>query len=141
MVDCILAKVDRATMSVSLEGREPLLDHRLIEFVARLPSSFKYKQGVKKYLLKEIAHQYIPKEIMVKRKMGFGAPVHTWFKDDIAKDLLRTYLDPKKIERQGLLNHSQIADLLNAYYAGTHVDFNKIWLLLVFQMWYERWME
>ena len=78
---------------------------------------------------------------MVKRKMGFGAPVHSWFKDKVAIDLLKTYLDPKKIEKQGILNHKMIGDMVNAYYAGTPVDFNKIWLLLIFQMWYEKWME
>jgi asparagine synthase (glutamine-hydrolysing) len=141
MVDCILAKVDRATMSVALEGREPLLDHRIIEFAAQLPSHFKYRDGIKKYLLKEIVHDMIPKDIMVKRKMGFGAPVHTWFKDKIAIDLLRTYLDPKKIEKQGILNHKMVEDLMDAYYKGQPVDFNKVWLILVFQMWYEKWMN
>lgn len=141
MVDCILAKVDRATMSVSLEGREPLLDHRIVEFAAQLPSCFKYHDGIKKVLLKEIVHQHIPQEIMVKRKMGFGAPVHVWFKDKVAIDMLRTYLDPKIIERQGILNVKMVENLMNAYYAGTSVDFNKIWLLLVFQMWYKEWME
>ena len=141
MVDCIVAKVDRATMSASLEGREPLLDHRIVEFAAQLPSSMKYHEGIKKVLLKEIVHQHIPKEIMVKRKMGFGAPVHSWFKDDIAKDMLKTYLDPQKIEKQGLLNPKVVADLINPYLQGKSVDFNRIWLLLVFQMWYERWMQ
>jgi asparagine synthase (glutamine-hydrolysing) len=141
MVDCILAKVDRATMSVSLEGREPLLDHRIIEFAAQLPSTFKYNDGVKKVLLKEIVHGMIPPEKMVKRKMGFGAPVHSWFKDDIAKDMLRRYLDPHKIEKQGLLNHKVVEKLIKDYLEGKVVDFNKIWLLLVFQMWYEKWMQ
>jgi asparagine synthase (glutamine-hydrolysing) len=141
MVDCILAKVDRATMSVSLEGREPLLDHRIIEFAAQLPSTFKYNEGVKKVLLKEIVHGMIPPEKMVKRKMGFGAPVHSWFKDDIAKDMLRRYLDPHKIEKQGILNHKVVEKLIKDYLEGKIVDFNKIWLLLVFQMWYEKWMQ
>lgn len=141
MVDLILAKVDRATMSVSLEGREPLLDHRIVEFAAQLPSSFKYNNGVKKVLLKEIVHEIIPPEIMVKRKMGFGAPVHTWFKHEVAKDLLRTYLDPKLIEKQGILNHREVEALVKPYLEGKSVDFNRIWLLLVFQMWYAKWME
>jgi asparagine synthase (glutamine-hydrolysing) len=141
MVDCIVAKVDRATMSTSLEGREPLLDHRIVEFAAQLPSCMKYNEGIKKVLLKEIVHQYIPKEKMVKRKMGFVGPVHTWFQDAVAQDLLKIYLDPQKIEKQGLLNPKAVADLINPYLQGKSIDFNKIWLLLVFQMWYEKWMS
>ncbi len=141
MVDCIVAKVDRATMSTGLEGREPLLDHRLVEFVAQLPSNFKYKDGVKKYLLKDIVHKYIPKDIMVKRKMGFGAPMHSWFEHKIGKDLIKTYLNPERIKKQGILDHKEVEALLKPYLEGNSGNINRIWLLLVFQMWYEKWME
>ena len=140
MVDCIVAKVDRATMSTGLEGREPLLDHRLVEFVAQLPSSYKYRDGVKKYLLKDIVHKYIPKDIMVKRKMGFGAPMHSWFEHKIGKDLIKTYLNPTLIQKQGILNHLEVEALLKPYLEGKSGNMNRIWLLLVFQMWYEKWM-
>jgi asparagine synthase (glutamine-hydrolysing) len=69
--DDILAKVDRATMSASLEGREPLLDHRIIEYVAQLPSNFKYRNGISKYLLREITHKYIPSALMDRPKWVF----------------------------------------------------------------------
>jgi asparagine synthase (glutamine-hydrolysing) len=140
MVDLIVAKVDRATMSVSLEGREPFLDHRLAEFAAQLPSHFKLRDGNKKHLLKEIVHKHIPKEIMVKRKMGFGAPMHTWFEQKAGKDMIRHYLDPERIEKQGIFNYKEIETLLKPYYDGKNGDINRIWLLLVFQMWYEKWM-
>jgi len=87
-LDDILTKVDRATMSVSLEGREPLLDHRIIEFVATLPSSFKIKDGNKKYILKSIVHDYIPKELMDRPKMGFSIPLNEWFGDELKKYVL-----------------------------------------------------
>jgi asparagine synthase (glutamine-hydrolysing) len=140
MTDSIVAKVERATMSTSLEGREPLLDHRLVEFVAQLPSHFKYRNGVKKYLLRQIVHQYIPKELMVKRKMGFGAPMHTWFKHKIGQDLIKTYLNTGYIQNQGLFNYKEIEVLLKPYFEGKSGDINRIWLLLVFQMWYDKWM-
>lgn len=76
-------KVDRASMSISLEGREPLLDHRIIEFAAQLPSQLKYKNGDKKWLLKQITHKYIPKEMMDRPKMGFGVPIIDWFRDEL----------------------------------------------------------
>ncbi len=141
MVDIILAKVDRATMSTSLEGREPLLDHRIIEFAAQLPSHFKYDKGVKKVLLKEIVHDYIPPSLMVKRKMGFGAPIHSWLNEPHGKAFTRQYLDIKKIEQQGILNPEVVEAIIKPFFDNKPADFNKIWLLLVFQMWYERWMN
>jgi asparagine synthase (glutamine-hydrolysing) len=140
MTDSIVAKVERATMSTSLEGREPLLDHRLVEFVAQLPSHYKYRDGVKKYLLRQIVHKYIPKEIMVKRKMGFGAPMHTWFKHKIGQDLIKTYLNSDRLKKQGIFNHKEVEALLKPYFDGKSGDINRVWLLLVFQMWYEQWM-
>jgi asparagine synthase (glutamine-hydrolysing) len=141
MVDCMVAKVDRATMSTGLEGREPLLDHRLVEYVAQLPASYKYRDGIKKYLLKDIVHKHIPKDIMVKRKMGFGAPMHTWFEHKIGKDLVKTFLNSDYIQQQGIFNHKEVESLLKPYFEGKSGDFNRIWLLLVFQMWYDRWMK
>ena len=128
-------------MSTSLEGREPLLDHRIVEFAAQLPSAFKYKDGIKKVLLKDIVHKYIPPEIMVKRKMGFGAPIHSWLAQPKGKEFARPYFDLKKIEAQGILNPEAVRAVITPYFEGKTADFNKLWLLLVFQMWYERWMN
>ena len=101
MLDDILTKVDRATMSVSLEGREPLLDYRLIEYVATLPSDLKYHNGQKKYLLKEITHKYLPRKIMDRPKMGFGIPITEWFRDEL-KEYLLNYLDKDRLEKEGI---------------------------------------
>jgi asparagine synthase (glutamine-hydrolysing) len=76
--DDILAKVDRATMSAGLEGREPFLDHRIIEWAAQLPPELKYNKGDKKYLLKQLTHKYLPVEMMHRPKMGFGIPFGDW---------------------------------------------------------------
>ncbi|MFM7016089.1 MAG: asparagine synthase (glutamine-hydrolyzing), partial [Bacteroidota bacterium] len=83
LVDDILQKVDRATMSTSLEGREPFLDHRLVEFVATLPAEFKLQNGVGKRILKDIVHEYVPKHLMERPKMGFGVPVSKWMQNDL----------------------------------------------------------
>ena len=140
LVDDILAKVDRATMSVSLEGREPLLDHRIIEYVARLPSNFKYHQGVTKYLLKEIAHRYIPKSLLDRPKMGFSIPVEQWLKSDL-RYLLDTYLSKESVDRVGILNFKTVDKILKTFYAGHRFNFSKIWFLLMFQMWAEQWLS
>jgi asparagine synthase (glutamine-hydrolysing) len=139
MVDDILAKVDRATMSVSLEGREPLLDYRLIEFVSQLPSNLKYKDGDKKWLLKQITHKYLPKKMMDRPKQGFGVPLTEWFRDEL-KDYFMVYLDEKRIEKEGLFDSKEIIELRDSYLLGNKENVQKLWFLLMFEMWYEKWM-
>lgn len=139
MLDDIMTKVDRATMSVSLEGREPLLDHRIIEFVSQLPSHYKIHNGCSKYILKEIVHKYVPKTIMERPKMGFGIPIEVWLKDGLVP-LLHYYLDEQKIASQGIFNVKEIATLKNNYLKNGNVNIRKLWFVLMFQMWYEKWM-
>jgi len=140
MVDDILTKVDRATMSVSLEGREPLLDFRLIEYVSRLPLNYKLNGQSKKYLLKEIVHKYLPKEIMERPKMGFGIPLVNWFRTEL-KFYLDEYLGETRIKSQGIFSHTFINQIVQKYHQGKNDDFELIWFLLTFQLWYEKWME
>ncbi|MBX2898330.1 MAG: asparagine synthase (glutamine-hydrolyzing) [Cyclobacteriaceae bacterium] len=138
LVDNNLTKVDRATMSVSLEGREPLLDHRIIEFAARLPSAFKHTPGKSKIILKDIVHQYLPPAIMDRPKMGFIVPIMGWFKNEL-KDMILQYLDENRLKSDGLFNHREVIGLRNRYLAGHQENIQKIWHLLLFQMWKERW--
>lgn len=136
--DDILQKVDRASMSVSLESREPLLDHRLIEYAAQLPDDFKYRNGSKKWLLKEIVHQYIPKTVMDRPKMGFAIPIESWLKNEL-RDLLETYLSEQKINETGFFNWTEVEKLKTAFLAGRKEFGVKIWYLLSYLMWYEKW--
>ena len=139
MVDGVLTKVDRATMSLSLEGREPFLDYRLIEFVATLPSHLKYKNGVQKHLLKEITHKYLPKELMDRPKMGFGVPMQEWFKDEL-KDYFLHYLDAKRLKKEGIFDENEVVKLRDNYLNGKKQNVDTLWSILMFEMWYERWM-
>lgn len=138
MADDILQKVDRATMSVSLEGREPFLDQKIIEWAAQLPSGYKYHQGQKKYILKRIVHKYIPKEMMERRKMGFGIPVELWLGNEL-KELVQEYLSEKNLDH-GLFNTEEVKNLVSEFFNGRTEKHLKIWYLLMFQMWYKRWM-
>ncbi|MBL7723673.1 MAG: asparagine synthase (glutamine-hydrolyzing) [Chitinophagaceae bacterium] len=140
MVDDILTKVDRATMSIALEGREPLLDHRIIEFVSQLPSSLKYNNGTTKYLLKKIAHKYIPREIMDRPKAGFSIPMFEWLTTDL-KDHLYYYINEKQFNKHGLLDVKKAMTIRKEFLAGRKGRETPIWLLLMFQMWWDRWME
>lgn len=138
-LDDILVKVDRATMSVGLEGREPFLDHRIIEFVSTLPNNYKIKNGNKKYILKSIAHDYIPKEIMERPKMGFSMPLNKWFGDEL-KTYIIDYLDTKKLEKVGIFNIKEVTRLKQEWLEqGFHSS--KLWIILIFMMWYTKWMN
>ncbi len=140
LVDDILQKVDRAGMSVSLEGREPFLDHRILEWAAQLPMDFKYNNGNKKFIIKEIVHKYIPKEIMDRPKMGFGIPVEKWLQKEL-KPFVDTYFDEEFIKKQNIFNNSEVQRLRTSFYNGKIERAEKIWFILMFQMWYDRWMN
>ncbi len=139
MIDDILAKVDRATMSVGLEGREPLLDNRIIEFVSQLPSELKYNHGEKKYLLKKIAHKYLPKTLMDRPKSGFALPVNEWLRGNL-KDYLFQYINEEELRKHNFINSKKAILLRNDFIVGKAKTDTKLWLLLMFQMWWNRWM-
>ena len=140
MLDDILQKVDRATMTNSLEGREPMLDHRILEFAAQLPDEYKYQNGIKKRILREITHEYIPKELLDRPKMGFAIPIAKWLKNEL-RDHVEEYLNEDRIEKQGIFNWEFITKLKMDFYKGRKEYDSKLWYFLMFQMWYERWME
>jgi asparagine synthase (glutamine-hydrolysing) len=137
--DDIIVKVDRATMSVALEGREPLLDHRIVEWTSQLPVEFKYKNGVSKYLLRKVLYKYIPKEFVKRPKQGFGMPIYEWFKKEL-RELYMEYLDGERIKKEGLFNHLEVKRLLEDFLYDRGIDHNKLWILFMFEMWRERWM-
>ena len=139
LVDDIMQKVDRAGMYNSLEGREPFLDHRIIEYVSQLPSEFKMKDGKQKILLKEIVHKYLPKDLMERPKMGFGVPLEKWFNQEL-KGLVIDVLDPNKIKEKGILNELLIAKMLKDYQEGNFNGFQRFYTLFVLQQWLNKWM-
>jgi len=132
--DDILVKIDRATMYTSLEGREPLLDHKILEFAAQLPIELK-KQ---KYVLKNILAKYIPRSYFERKKHGFGVPINAWLKKEL-RHLVEYYLNPAKIKQQGILNADYITKLWHAFLKNKTND-TRIWTLLVFQMWHEKYL-
>jgi len=140
LVDDIMVKVDRATMSASLEGREPLLDNRIIQFVAQLPSNLKFQGGTTKHLLKEIVYKYVPKEIIDRPKKGFSIPLIYWLSNEL-KSFIYKYLDNNRIEQEGLLNPDTVAAIRNAYINGNVYLWELVWKIITFEMWYEKWMK
>lgn len=140
LLDDILQKVDRATMSVSLEGREPFLDHRIIEFASRLPDEYKYKDGVKKRILKDIVHDYVPQEMMDRPKMGFAIPVADWLQNEL-KHLVEEFCSESRLKEHELFDIPMIQSLLRDFFDGKKEYDMKVWYLLMFQMWYDKWMR
>ncbi|WP_345987969.1 asparagine synthase (glutamine-hydrolyzing) [Sulfurimonas sp. HSL1-2] len=138
MVDDVLTKVDRATMSVSLEGREPLLDHKVAEFIARVPIALKYKDDSGKYLLKKVLYNHIPKSFFERQKSGFQVPLYEWLKNDL-RPLLDRYLAKERLEEGQIFDAIQVQKTLEDYYEGRYVNINEIWFILMFEMWCETW--
>ena len=119
-------------MGVSLEGREPFLDHRLLEFAARLPLEYKYKNGAKigKDILRDIVHEYVPKEIMERPKSGFSIPVLKWLRKDMYH-LQEEYLSEEALHWSGLLNVPFVQEELKKFNICT-MHFSSI-------IWYSLW--
>jgi asparagine synthase (glutamine-hydrolysing) len=135
----ILTKVDRATMAVSIEGREPFLDHRLVEFAFSLPFGMRRGLFGGKHLLKKVLYRHVPKALVERPKRGFGVPVKRWLAEDLT-GVVSENLNRQLFERQGLLDPGLISSYLNRLRAGDVQVRQRVWLLVAFQMWYRRWM-
>lgn len=140
LTDDILTKVDRATMSTSLEGREPFLDHRIAEYTARMPMSFKINETTGKLILKNIVHQYIPENIMNRPKMGFSIPIKSWLQSELSY-LVCDYLSESALNKSGLFNENFVRTQISLFKKNKLYNTPFIWKILMFQMWYFKWMK
>ena len=127
-------------MAVSIEGREPFLDHRLVEFAFGLPFRFRRSTGGPKHLLRKVLYKYVPREYLDRPKQGFGVPIGQWLAGDL-RVLIDQYLEPSLIAAQGIFNAEFVGRLLARFRAGDSLTEHKVWLLLAFQMWHARWLS
>ena len=138
--DAMLTKVDRASMAVGLEVRVPLLDHRVVEFTSTLPDGLKYKRGRGKYLLRRLLARYVPEELFERPKMGFGVPIEDWFRGEL-KEMLLDYLSPERLIKEGLFDHNLVEEKIKEHLSGKANHQYRLWALLMWEMWRERWLE
>ncbi len=143
----ILCKVDRASMKYSLESRCPILDRDVMEYSFRLPHSFKYENGIKKRILKDIAYDYIPRDLLERPKVGFGVPLDKWLRGPLCEQLL-SYIDRDFLVRQGIFDADYVIRFISRYLEtgdggpSSGANFSKVtWSFFAFQQWYCNYLK
>lgn len=134
LVEDILAKVDRASMSVALEVRVPLLDHRIVELLTAAPRSVKIRGGCTKWALKELLSNYIPENLWNRPKQGFSPPVGKWLSGTL-NEMLRDYLAADTLRNEGIFKVDYVQQLISDHEAGKKDNQYYLWTLLMWEMW------
>ncbi len=138
--DQVLAFVDRLSMAHSVEVRPPFLDHRLVEFVATLPGNMKIKNGRVKHILKQALVGVLPDKILNRPKEGFLMPINDWLLNSM-EDYVRSFFTPKKLALHSILDPKSVYNVLDEHYAKRKNYGNRIWNLMMFQLWWEKYIE
>jgi asparagine synthase (glutamine-hydrolysing) len=133
--DNLLERGDRMSMAASLELRPPLLDHRLVELAFSMPSEFKLRGNVTKWVLKEAARRYLPDAIVDRRKVGFRVPLDAWFRSDLRDSMWDRLTGSGSFVGQ-TLDRKTVTDLLKRHVTGMSNEEARIWTLMSLEVWH-----
>ena len=137
----LLMRVDKLTMAHAVEARVPFLDHDVVDFATRLPPSYKLKDGVGKHVLKRAAEPYMDRDMIYRRKQGFGAPMEEWFREgDFGRRSMAAF-DRSVLTKDGFFDNDYFRGLLNAQMAGTGGYSFQLWTVLNAVLWHASWIE
>jgi len=140
MTDGELVKSHQSMRHENINLAVPFLDTKLIEYLAKVPSSVKVKNDIKKYLLKEIAHQYLPKVLLDRPKSGFDIPFSSWMKNEL-KEILYVQINEKRLDKDNIFYTSSIIHIRDQFYLGNDAYKYKLWRIFIFQLWYENFQQ
>ena len=140
LVDDILMKVDKMSMAVSLEARDPLLDHPLLEFVATIPSSLKLAHGRSKYLLRRLLAKRIPQSIVDRPKQGFEAPIGRWLRGPLAPMVDDLLMDGRLADR-GVFEGREVERLWREHRSGARDHRHRLWSLVMLELWFRQFVD
>ncbi|QEG38972.1 asparagine synthase (glutamine-hydrolyzing) [Roseimaritima ulvae] len=140
LVDYLLLRGDKLTMANSLEARVPLLDHKLVEFAARLPTRLKLHGRTRKYLLKRLGSQLLPDSIIHRKKQGFPIPIERWLRHE-ARDLVHDALSEQRLRDRGLFNPKYVRTLVQRHESNYADHATEIWGLVSLEMWLRRFVD
>jgi len=126
-------------MAVSLEARAPFLDHRVVEFVATLPSSWKWRDGQSKRILRRVLYRHVPPDLVERPKAGFCVPIGEWLRGPL-RDWGEDLLSERRLDREGFFDPGLVRKAWRLHQAGKVERGQQLWNVLMFESWYQTWI-
>jgi len=140
MPDHLLMIVDRMAMAHSLEARPPLLEHKFVEFAARIPANLKLKGNKLKYILREVASKHIHPSLITRKKQGFGFPLAYWMQNDL-KNFLRKIVKESRFVENQIFEYDYINNIIEEHISGKRDHNFRIWIFINLEIWYRLYFE
>lgn len=140
LLDDILVKLDRMSMAASIEGRAPLLDHRVVEFAVRLPVSMRVRDGRGKHLLRQVARRWLPSSVLDKPKQGFGIPLPEWFRAGLGSMAADVFAS-RRFRERGWVQAEAVDALLRSHRQRSADHAETLWQVLCLELWAQRFVD